>query len=1816
MADFRIQRFKHTWKGAWNSQVTYNADDVVSLGGKIYNCLVRHESASNFYQDLNFTNSDIPPLPVPRWELMADGVSLEGEWQTQTEYFVGDIVKNGSVSYICVENHFSSADITGFKEDYIDEEYWIIFLDSSSWKNEWTTDFYYKVGDVVKFSGKVYRCLEDHESASSFDDGLLKDITKWQTSLVGNAWLSDWQPTTLYFERDLVRYGGIVYRCVNQHESSDIIDGLESNETDWEIVVEGIEYKNAWQPGTRYKKNDIVRYGPYLYKANVGHNTLSLDTFNVFFWDIFCPGQEYEEIWNSSSIYRPGEIVTHGGYLFVANITNTNSIPDYDFVSTNPDWELLFKGTRIRGSWNINSTYNIGDLVRRNGQLYTARKNVPAGQDTDILGDGSSINSDYWELVVPGINWRGNWQEKRTYLIGDLILWRGASYRCVVKHFSSESNRPDNNEGNEWEQYTYGDPNNQLSFIGDLKYFGVTEDGSTVGVTRLPIGTDAQTIQSVSNEPIWSNFNASDKVYFVDLEGVDRPDRGSTSNAPWRTVRYALEHIQGPATVFIRTGIFEEVLPLRVPANVAVVGEELRSTVVTTVEELFSSTEISMFQSWIDYFFSIVDNILLKNPVDPVLGEGFQSFDGPSTTSAQSDVVKTNLTIIKSLMSVKTAITRVSTNVETINADDLSAIEILENNAEFLKEEFIGFLKENYPLYTIEKNKSNAIIERLVNALSYDLRFEGNHKTIETGEYFYNASHAGENKRSNMFLLANGTGLRNMTLTGLSGQLGQLNPFLTRRPTAGAYASLDPGWGKNDDSVWITNKSPYVQNVTTFGTGCIGLKVDGELHNGGNKSIVANDFTQILSDGIGAWCNKDGLSELVSVFTYYNHIGYLCTDGGKIRGTNGNCSYGKFGAVAESFNPTETPISAKVNNRYFDATVDQVFTKNGEIIKLFFDHSGQDYNNVSYSLSGTGIGASLSGDEFRDQSVYQSRVFAPGDSSSPGGSGYTLLINNAQIGDRNSITLSASTDDTPDTFRGLRISIETGTGSGQYGYIVDYNNSTKIALVGNEFYDPFTITTSNLLGNTLITGSTEGLKVNDAVCFTGTLFGNVVENTVYYINSVTPSQIVISDSLGGSDFVLTDDAGSMLLHKLGWTVYQPGIPLANLLDTTTSYRIEPRIIFSPPDNNQTQENLGGSNDWSDVAYGNGVFVAITGYSGLANSTFSYSTTGSSWNTITVTPGIWSRIKFGNGLFVAVSRDGKSMRSSDGIVWIDNTVPDLEYTGLAFGNGTWIAVASGTDTAIKSSNGLNWVEFSIGEGADWSDIVYGKGIFVAIAQGDSTSVDRAYSTDSGVTWTTGTFGGGSKSITYGNNRFVAVSGGYVGASDVYISFDGINWIVGSIEPADWQRVVYGQGKFMAVAYGTDYIAESNDGLDWRLVSIGSTKNHTSITFGNPDQTPKFITVSENDQNSLVITRGTRAQGRLRVSSGRASGISLWEQGSGYSNPPMISVIDPNNSTDAVFENRIANGVLGNPSIVSPGIGWITLSARCTLTGDGFADRYQLGNRLVIQNATRIPGPGSNLLIGGINDYVYRVLDATVLNGGPGNYELNLLIAKSLQLDESPDHLTDILIREQYSQVRLTGHDFLDIGLGNFEQSNYPNTLFPVGTVLAPEDETKESDGGRVFYTSTDQDGNFRVGELFAVEQSTGTVTISAEFFQLEGLEEIALGGVSVGGSGVVIREFSTDPLFIADSNNILSTQKAVKEFISRRVSGGGSDAFTGQFTAGIIRVGPNSIATVTGEPINIPVKVAFNAPFSGSMLVNSYFLAGTGFVNEDPFVDNK
>ena len=209
-----------------------------------------------------------------------------------------------------------------------------------------------------------------------------------------------------------------------------------------------------------------------------------------------------------------------------------------------------------------------------------------------------------------------------------------------------------------------------------------------------------------------------------------------------------------------------------------------------------------------------------------------------------------------------------------------------------------------------------------------------------------------------------------------------------------------------------------------------------------------------------------------------------------------------------------------------------------------------------------------------------------------------------------------------------------------------------------------------------------------------------------------------------------------------------------------------------------------------------------------------------------------------------------------------------------------------------------------------------------------------------------------------------------------------------------------------------------------------------------------------------------------------------------------------------------------------------------------------------------------------------------------------ISPAITIPAAPEQTDALEMRIRYSQVRLTGHDFLDIGTGNFADTNYPGTP---SNVPLQASEAVEAGGGRVFYTSTDQDGNFRVGDLFSVEQATGSSTLNADAFNLAGLQELQLGSVSLGSSNTSISEFSTDGTFAANSDNIVPTQKAIKTYLEGQIGGGGSSLNVNKLTAGTVEISSNVITSTGNVPIDINTKVKFKGGVDGTPLALNFFL---------------
>ena len=1858
MAEFRINQFKYSWTGPWITDNQYAKDEVVQYGPSVYVCIRTHTSDVNFYNDLNRIFEG-ETLPSPAWIPMLEGLSWIGEWTPNTLHNQGDIVLYGGVLYLCINSYTSN---NTFDDGILN---WVVYIASSAYKQDWIENNRYGIGDVVKYNGIVYRCIEGHTSASNFN-------------------------------------------------------GISVDQAKWEIVHENIEYRGDWAIGIKYRRNDLVKFGGTIFRCKEGHTAGNDSTLNFDqeeYWEIEFPGFQFSGEWDSTTVYQVGDIVRHGGYVYYSLTTNYNSKPADSIYQIEDrddpiDWEIVSKAINFKGTWSIDEVYNTGDLVRRGGNLYVAI--------LDSTTDGSTldyIDTSNWELVVPSQATRNFWKEGQTYSINELVTFRGSLYACNEEHNSTDQNYPgDNGSGFfYWDFIVEANTPAGLQQRGDLLTYNLdrtlANDGSSFGPTNVRIGSEGELLTIDNQETvIYKEYGQINRVFYVETDGVDDfvdAQRGVSPFKPWRTIRFAClradDGFTGTTTINVGAGVFEEVLPIVIPQRTVVLGTELRTTTITAAgpnENLATDSTYSI--AVLGRISQLIEDVLLGielvipksvgNELDPVvIGTSQQiSFDPPQFDENSIEILQTVIvplpiatqavTDIRALiLNIQDYInfyvnntgilpTLTGSNVAKTNEAYLNALEVLEANTEFLVAEAIAYTQETYPSYPFDTEVCARDIRSYVAAWKKDLSFAGNYHSILAARYYRNAvlGSTGED----MFYCRDATGVRNCTLKGLEGTLippaGEGGPYGT--PSGGAYCSLDPGWGPNDTRTWINTRSPYIQGVTTFGYGCVGQKIDGALHNGGNKSMVSNDFTQVISDGVGAWVTNNGRAELVSVFTYYAHVGYLAQNGGIIRATNGNNSYGDFGSLADNVDATEVPQSALHYTRAQQAIVAAAFAGDfvDEIQILEWKNAGQNYTQASASFVGSGVNANVLFEEFRDDAVFEARLLDTSTSITPnvGGGGYTIVQNSSQSGNLTSITIATNDPNEEADYLGMRIVLTSGPGTGQYAYITSYDTISKLITVSRESdntpgwdhvvpgktIEPILTTNTTYRIEPRVIFDDPGFTVNQIIVPTSTLWGDIVfgETTESFLaievdagddpNGVTVPEPAIFDIIKeGRDYTVTIVSGGS-----GYAVGQEFVILGTILGGLTPINdlvIEvSQISF---DGEKTiVDVLLKYNGTSLPTFGaSGKFVAVpaTGTAAL------YSSDGSNWTQFNMpSAGNWKCLAAGNNRFVAIRTDSNAAASSlDAKIWTARTMPSAEkWNAVAYGDGVFLAVAAEGNAGAYSTDGETWTAVTLPTAGDstfneWVDIAYGRGTFVVIANSNNLVAQGTWDAEtSSFSWDIhilDVIADSSQkdwvSIAYGNNRFVAMSN----QGDVGYSFDGVLWKPAVMPTQDgstlhsWKKIKYAQGVFFAIgdtagrdiggeptAGPSTFAATSYDGILWTPRTLATEENWISVAFGNPyiDQedstvgkkTPIWVTLPRSSNRFNRVRTGARALGRVIVSAGVINEIRLWDPGSGYRSQPIVTFVDPNNTSDAKVQCRTADGVLTNPTWINRGLGYRTANTRVTITGDGFSDVLPVGKFIVINGLSAYPGPGAQLTIQGLSE-IYGLVAIEQLGLTELGLAARIRVSPEIRVRDELEHLTPIEIRVRYSQCRVTGHDFLDIGTGNFEDTNYPDLYTQADFFSAPENEVVDVAGGRVFYTSTDQNGNFRTGELFAVEQATGIVTISADFFDFSGLTELRLGGIRVGGTGAVIREFSTDPLFSEDSNNIVPTQRAIRAYLQGRLSIGGSEIAVGSFIAGTILVGPSRINNTAGLTIIVPVRADFEGPKAsiwGSMLAQTMF----------------
>lgn len=206
-----------------------------------------------------------------------------------------------------------------------------------------------------------------------------------------------------------------------------------------------------------------------------------------------------------------------------------------------------------------------------------------------------------------------------------------------------------------------------------------------------------------------------------------------------------------------------------------------------------------------------------------------------------------------------------------------------------------------------------------------------------------------------------------------------------------------------------------------------------------------------------------------------------------------------------------------------------------------------------------------------------------------------------------------------------------------------------------------------------------------------------------------------------------------------------------------------------------------------------------------------------------------------------------------------------------------------------------------------------------------------------------------------------------------------------------------------------------------------------------------------------------------------------------------------------------------------------------------------------------------------------------------------------------------ITESTAILRAANSSFNDIGKGSFNEANFPNSILgdPLNTAdptsfttspSATNAEVWEKTKGRVFWTSADQFGTFRVGQFFNVDQGTGDTTISGGI----GISDATSLGFSLG---TTVSEFSTDSGMTDRSDDAVPTEKAIAEYVDQRL---GID----EAGALVTEIGPGVMSLGGGGATTTPMKANMSL---GGFAIQNMITPGTPAATDAAsvgYVDNR
>ena len=826
MAEFRIGRLKFNWRAVWLPSTAYVIDDIVKFGANTYVCMENHTSSAN--ETLFYTVD----FGGNKWSLHTEGLALKGDWVSNTFYKVNDIIKYGNTQYRVIIGYTSASTFSVQDNSAtVLEEY----LQSFNFENTWNGSSEYQVGDVVTFGGYTYvaKLLNLNKSPAT-------NTAEWDILTTGFNVIGEWNSGTNYIQGDVVKFGGSSYvAVVNNLNNSPSVGGSSV----WKLVVEGLSWKGNWDYATTYKKGEAVKRLSNSYISVNGTGNLNQDPAtdaNGTYWNVLAEGAANNVMSNEGDLvyYTSGATrLPAGTDGQVLTIDAHSGVPSWDYNSvTNPVFYVTEEGSDTNDGSNISRAFA------------TVKKacGIATGPATIYVKAGTY--EEQLPIIVPeGITIVGD--NLRTTKIKPTT---GDSHFQEIELASTPS-----------ETYT----------VSNASY------NNTTGDMVLTIGSHS--------------LHVDDSINIAD-ESITFSCNFGGATGPAAEKSYPRPLVEGVTNDYV-TGKHVKVIEITATTITVNVNKKRGQAISNPNAHTFVSATaggITKSEFQISLGTTIVNGAGTKTAlvlnadyperkinIAPLTGGLWTTSDtwsqGPTPIAITSTLTRPNNESYMFLMSNKTML-------KDILMDGLTGFQpagqVLQKTASINGTIVTG--TDFFPdLVGTTVTGSNVIAGTKVNNFIGPTEIEVDKvQTVSSTQLTFTATPEDPN---------------NATIKGV-------------------YVSLNPA------SPII--KSPYVSNCSAQSTGGVGAMVDGQVHrqfaddgiNPSNKSIVMDSFTQIHDGGMGFFVTNAGSSELVSSFTYYCHISYAATRGGRIRSLAGNSSWGNYGIVSSGYSNNEKALEGTV----------------------------------------------------------------------------------------------------------------------------------------------------------------------------------------------------------------------------------------------------------------------------------------------------------------------------------------------------------------------------------------------------------------------------------------------------------------------------------------------------------------------------------------------------------------------------------------------------------------------------------------------------------------------------------------------------------------------------------------------------------------------------------------------------------------------------------------------------------------------------------------------------------------------------------------